>query len=279
MRPQSPHAPATPAVPAAVGLSRDTELALAVTALGGRPLTAADSDVIELVDRRARPGEIRSAILAHATTRSRRRPHTAIFRRHRPYLIRGTHTLENQFDITDPEVLAHVEALFAFASGARILRGLGGAHPELSAIHTILFCDVYPWAGQARTVDLVANGHVFLPARHVAGRLSALERPADRITVDARNSGDALRDSVADGLAEWLADTARAHPFRTGNLRAAVLTACCTADTLGITSDPRALDPAAFRAAAHAGATRHRFASATPTALSALLRELLVAPD
>ena len=81
-----------------------------------------------------------------------------------PYTYPGTDVLRNFFDIRDPPQLAAFEAN---ARAARLIEldaapldgRFGLAH--LKAIHRYIFQDVYPWAGEFRTVNISKGGHLF----------------------------------------------------------------------------------------------------------------------
>src|SRR5690348_12370516 len=86
---------------------------------------------------------------------------------------------------------------------------------HLRAFHWTIFQDVYPWAGQLRTVLIVKAGASFcLPhqivetAAEVFGRLAAADHLRGRD-----------RDGFLDGLVPLLAEINALHPFREGNGR------------------------------------------------------------
>ena len=96
------------------------------------------------------------------------------------------------------------------------------AHPrdlvELQAIHRHLFQDIYPWAGQLRTVDLrktVPGAHPFLP-------VSTITRSAgfvfDQLRQD-RYLQHLDRDRFIERLAYHNDQVNYLHPFREGNGR------------------------------------------------------------
>lgn len=88
--------------------------------------------------------------------------------------------------------------------------------PHLQAIHRHLFQDVYPWAGEIRTVGISKGGQGFLPPEHVgfvvngAARLMSEDGMLQPGMDTARWSGL---------LAERFNDVNEAHPFREGNGR------------------------------------------------------------
>ncbi|MGH3436017.1 MAG: Fic/DOC family protein [Sciscionella sp.] len=85
---------------------------------------------------------------------------------------------------------------------------------HLQRFHERIFGDVYPWAGELRTVGIAKGGMFCLPqhiesfAAEVFGRLEAAQR------LRGRN-----HETFVDGLTELLADLNALHPFREGNGR------------------------------------------------------------
>jgi cell filamentation protein len=88
---------------------------------------------------------------------------------------------------------------------------------HLQAIHRHLFQDVYPWAGEVRTVGIQKGGQGFLPPEHVE---IVVDGSARMMREDGmlRPGMDNVRWSSL--LAERFNDVNEAHPFREGNGRA-----------------------------------------------------------
>ena len=86
----------------------------------------------------------------------------------------GTSVLINKFDINDDEQLQKVEALVVSAKIAQLeqfpITGIFD-FSHYKAIHRELFCDLYDWAGQVRTVDFSKKGTHFCPASDIDGDL------------------------------------------------------------------------------------------------------------
>ncbi len=99
-------------------------------------------------------------------------------------------------------------------------RPLAGAFDlaHLKAIHRFLFSDVYPFAGEARTVDLSKvddPGRRFVPARLIgacAARIFA-DIAADNYLCDI------ARDTFVDRMTQHFVAINHLHPFRGGNGR------------------------------------------------------------
>jgi cell filamentation protein len=135
-----------------------------------------------------------------------------------PYLDPRTGVFRNRLGLTDRAALAAAESDLSVARVDQLRRRrlLGRYDLEhLRAFHWTIFQDVYPWAGQLRTVLIVKAGASFcLPhqivdtAADVFGRLAA-----DRYLRDRD------RDGFLDGLTALLAEVNALHPFREGNGR------------------------------------------------------------
>lgn len=135
-----------------------------------------------------------------------------------PYLDLESGVLRNRLGITDPGTLSLAEADLA----ATALTAIAG-HPipgsydlaHLQAFHHAIFGDVYPWAGEVRTVALGKAGHLFCPPE-------AIEQRAREIFL-ALSVRDRLRglerEQFLDALTELLAALTHLHPFREGNGR------------------------------------------------------------
>lgn len=135
-----------------------------------------------------------------------------------PYLDLRTGVLRNRLGLTDPVALAAAEADFTAARLAGLeLRPVPGGYDlaHLQAFHWHVLADVYPWAGQLRTVAL-GKGRLFCPPAELEDRAAAL---FDALARDGHLRGRARADFVA-GLAGLLAGINELHPFREGNGRA-----------------------------------------------------------
>ena len=135
-----------------------------------------------------------------------------------PYLDPHSKVFRNRLGITDRAELAAVEKRFTLARIAQLdRRRLPGRYDldHLRAFHWTIFQDVYPWAGQLRTVLIVKAGASFcLPhqiedtAADIFDRLAAAEHLRGR-----------RREGFLDGLTALLAEVNALHPFREGNGR------------------------------------------------------------
>jgi cell filamentation protein len=136
-----------------------------------------------------------------------------------PYLIPGSQTLLNLPGIVDPDRLAQFEA---DVTRVRMLEL--DAHPlpgrwdlkHLQGIHHHVFQDVYPWAGQLRTVDLAKGDHLFArPQFLVPSANDVFLRLAHHAYLRGLD-----RERFVAAAADLLGDINALHPFREGNGRA-----------------------------------------------------------
>jgi cell filamentation protein len=134
-----------------------------------------------------------------------------------PYRDPETGVLRNLLGITDPAVLEQADADFSAVRLAQLhRRDLPGDYDlaHLRRFHRVVFGDLYPWAGELRTVS-IAKGDPFCLPQHIESfahdtftRLAAADylRGLDRA-------------EFIDGVTELLDDLNALHPFRDGNGR------------------------------------------------------------
>jgi len=132
-----------------------------------------------------------------------------------PYVYPGTDILRNLADIRDRDLLRDFEIEW---TTQRLSEGLPAA--ELTphgyqAIHRHIFQDVYPWAGEIRTVTLHKPGATFCLPQYIGPEL------AKRFDIIA--SENFLKGSIpsdfAKRAAEHVSELNVIHPFREGNGR------------------------------------------------------------
>ena len=191
-----------------------------------------------------------------------------------PYLYPDTWVLRNVRNIRDIEALQEFEAK---ATAVRILEL--GARPiqgkfdrlHLQRIHKHIFQDVYPWAGQLRTVEIrKEDSFYFARTDFIKSSLddlfTKLERKGGLHGLDAR--------AFQSELPIYWVEINAVHPFREGNGRAQQefireLAASVGHDLSWSTVSREAM----YRASARS------FASGDSADLAVLLRGALVVPD
>ncbi|HZM81304.1 MAG TPA: Fic family protein [Candidatus Limnocylindrales bacterium] len=134
------------------------------------------------------------------------------------YVDPTTGVLLNRLGITDAEKLRQVVADISAARldelAARPLRGLYDL-THLRAFHKRIFGDVYPWAGQIRTVQIFKDTGFCLPQNiesYAATEFAKLARE--------NYLRGLARDEFTKRLAYYHAEVNEIHPFREGNGRA-----------------------------------------------------------
>lgn len=132
-----------------------------------------------------------------------------------PYLYPGTQTLVNYFGIHDHEKLQEVESAFFRVSLGKPLPVGKFDYEHLKAIHHHLFGQVYPWAGQERTVDIAKENSYFGAAQHISRELNKI---FVKLEQDSFLRG-LERPEFCQKLAFYFSEINAAHPFREGNGR------------------------------------------------------------
>jgi cell filamentation protein len=135
-----------------------------------------------------------------------------------PYLDPRTGIFRNRLGLNDRTALAAAEKTLTTVRLDQLKRRrLPGNYDleHLRVFHWTIFQDVYPWAGQLRTVLIVKAGASFcLPHQIVDTAAEVFARLADDRYLRGRG-----RDTFLDGLTALLVEINALHPFREGNGR------------------------------------------------------------
>ncbi len=134
------------------------------------------------------------------------------------YCIPGTAVLKNKAGITNQNLLDEYEADFT------AIRILELAHTpvegnfdlaHLCKIHAYLFQDVYEWAGEIRSVDIIRGDSRFCNVRQIQSYSNTVFSE-----LASENYLIGLEPKVfASRLAHYLSEINAIHPFREGNGR------------------------------------------------------------
>ena len=136
-----------------------------------------------------------------------------------PYVYPGTNVLKNLRDLRDLESLASFEGNATAWRAAQLLekpqrRTFDVSH--LKSIHRYLFQDVYPWAGELRTVEIARPGQ--FPFAFVQRIRECLETLFQTLLRELH-----LKDldvkAFSNRAAHYLGELNAIHPFRDGNGR------------------------------------------------------------
>lgn len=136
-----------------------------------------------------------------------------------PYTYPGTNVLKNLRDIRDLDLLQQFEA-DAAAFRLRQIEHLGmngkldAAH--LQAIHRYLFQDVYPWAGEIRTVNISRSGQ--FPFAFAEQILNCMQKLSADLAREKHLAELPLAAFCRRG-AYYFGELNAIHPFREGNGR------------------------------------------------------------
>jgi cell filamentation protein len=134
-----------------------------------------------------------------------------------PYVYPGTDVLRNNFGIRSARELQRVEADITTIRLAELgYRGLPGRYDldHLRAFHRQIFGEIYPWAGDIRTVA-IAKGQMFALPQHIEAYLAEqLGHLADEDYLQGLTHRSFVRR-----LTHYLAEINAVHPFREGNGR------------------------------------------------------------
>jgi cell filamentation protein len=158
-----------------------------------------------------------------------------------PYLDPATGVLRNRLGLTTEAELRHAEAQITLAKMTRLdQHPVPGTFdlPHLQAIHKEIFGDIYPWAGEIRSIE-VAKGTPFCPVGNIPSFAGDIFRGLAR---DNHLRG-VDQQTFTHKAAELLGDINALHPFREGNGRAQRAFLSHVADHAGYTINWSGLDP------------------------------------
>lgn len=80
-----------------------------------------------------------------------------------PYCYPGTTTLRNLLDIRDDKLLAAAERDLSRLAASKLMFELPTYDLDcLCQLHRLLFQDIYPWAGELRTLDIAKDSTRFV---------------------------------------------------------------------------------------------------------------------
>ena len=159
------------------------------------------------------------------------------------YCIPGSAVLKNKAGITDQDLLDEFEGDF---TAIRLLeltqKPIEGLFDlvHLCKIHQYLFQDVYEWAGELRSVDIIRGDSRFCNVRQIQSYsnnvFSALAAEKYLVNLEPK--------IFASRLAHYLSMINAIHPFREGNGRVQRLFISQVAEQAGYSLDFSSLDQA-----------------------------------
>lgn len=134
------------------------------------------------------------------------------------YCYKDSNVLINKLDIHDEKILQKFEAKITAAKLLSIRRkGIIGNFDieHLKKIHTYLFEDVYPFAGQFRNENIAKGLFRFAEYEYIESEL-------EKLLNELKNENYLIslsKDDLAERLAYYLSELNVLHPFREGNGR------------------------------------------------------------
>jgi len=130
-----------------------------------------------------------------------------------PNCYAGTDVLKNLLNLTDPKELDAAERDLTATIQDDIEFELPPYDlPLLKRIHQQLFQDIYPWAGQIRTVDMAKGSTRFC-------NVERIEPEAQKLFEQLETKQwfeNYTRDTLVSAMAEFYGDLNVIHPFREG---------------------------------------------------------------
>ena len=129
----------------------------------------------------------------------------------------GTTCLINKFNVRNENKLMELEAQITFAKAVMLEESpIEGNFDfeHFKKIHEFLFCDLYDWAGQPRTVNISKKRTKFADFNQIESIATACFRKISNGYLE-----DLPFDDFAQRIAELYNDINYIHPFREGNGR------------------------------------------------------------
>ena len=133
------------------------------------------------------------------------------------YFIPGTNVLKNKLGIVDKEELQKKETEITFYKLLQLQVEpiqMNFDIEHLKAIHFYLFCDIYPFAGEYRTVYMEKNHSYFAAVDDIDFKLKSIFEIMNQEIKKVYSKYD-----FACFLAEFYVMLLNVHPFREGNGR------------------------------------------------------------
>lgn len=158
------------------------------------------------------------------------------------YCYPGTSVLKNKLDLRSQDDLDAFEAEITAQRAAEPLPSGDMDYAHYCAIHHHLFQDVYPWAGQPRTIRIGKDGNWFCFPEHIDANMGKLFAQLENDNYLLGLNADDFTAKAAVLLAELNA----IHPFREGNGRTQLSFLVELSERAGHGLNLDRLDPQAF---------------------------------
>ncbi len=132
-----------------------------------------------------------------------------------PYCYVGSTVLKNKLNITDQPTLNEAERRLTSLRFEEPLAQGSFDVAHYCSIHHHLFQDIFPWAGEFRTIRIAKGKSMFCYPEFIAGEIKTL---FSSLQVDIFEAS-LNRSLFAEKAANFLAELNAIHPFREGNGR------------------------------------------------------------
>ncbi len=134
------------------------------------------------------------------------------------YCYPHSHVLRNKLNITNQQELEKAERAITSVKATQasinpVCGRFGVSH--LRRMHKFLFEDIYPWAGQFRTVN-ISKGNEFCRADYIERQLKSL---FDSLKKENCLKDCGSREELGRRLSYYISEINVIHPFREGNGR------------------------------------------------------------
>ena len=133
--------------------------------------------------------------------------------------------LKNLLGIKDKETMEQVEEIELERTGIVIPDIYGPEHQmtaqDIQQIHNLWLADIYPFAGEFRTVNMSKGGFPFAASQYIDKSMQVLENKFLKLYTPCKKSGDELANALGVVHVELII----IHPFREGNGRVSRLLA------------------------------------------------------
>lgn len=155
------------------------------------------------------------------------------------YCYPGTTVLKNKLDTMRQEVLDEFETEMTDLRADEPMPAGDLDYGHYRAIHFHLFQDVYPWAGEPRTVRIAKGGNAFCYPEHIDAQAKKLF-----LSLAEQDHLQGLdTETFAAGAAHFMAELNAIHAFREGNGRAQLSFLVLLAEQAGHPLDTDKINP------------------------------------
>lgn len=160
-----------------------------------------------------------------------------------PYLYDDVDVLKNLANIKDPQLLHKAEADITTFTMASIYnkKYIKFDAEALQDVHKTIFGQIYPWAGEFRTIQIIKYEEVlggdtvrYAYPKEIKKQLNVIMKEIPKLKRNGTNDKD-----IVFRLVRIIATIWQIHPFREGNTRSVIIFAVLLAKHLGFEVEHR----------------------------------------